>query len=71
MSFSPFVFRKYTTCQWIFAIIDKIFRKDREKTDNMDGMSPTLSPKTVENNREQDKTNKNRKTAYVTENKNK
>lgn len=37
----------------------------------MDGMSPTLSPKTVENNREQDKTNKNRKTAYVTENKNK
>lgn len=37
----------------------------------MDGMSPILSPKTVENNREQDKTNKNRKTAYVTENKNK
>lgn len=37
----------------------------------MDGMSPTLSPKIVENNRERGKTDRNRKTAYVTENKNK
>lgn len=49
----------------------QIFRKDREKADNMDGMSPTSSPESVENNKEQCNTNRNTKTCYIIENENK
>ena len=51
--------------------LTKIFAKIEKKAENMDGMSPTSSPKSVENNKERCNTNRNTKTCYIIGNENK